>query len=773
MLRSRLFQKAFSAIFIGILLYGGMLYLSSVPWISQTVERQEEETGRLVLNNIYELAQVAYYDISSWRESALESRRRELRNIVSIVEKSIDRLEQEIREQTSDAETIRQKILDAVRTLNYGHSDYVFIADYDSFLISHPDDRLHGSDYSAVTDLRGNTVVPPMVAGAQRDGEGFHSYWWHRLGEEKPTEKLSYYRHLPQWEWVIGTGVYVDDVEAEVDNRLDAAIERLRTHLSTTRIANTGYLYVFDSDLNMLIHPNPNIDGTNFSSQLNTVTGYSIGRELIEAEQTPEQKLYYKWDKPDDPGRYVYEKISWIRYMPELDWYIASSVYVEELQSSARQVTSRMIVIGSVVLALALMTGYFYLRNLLVPILRLTEAAAQVENGDLTARVELNQNDEIGLLAKNFNGMVERLKEQIDTMEKRIAERTAELALSVRTLEKRNRESAEINRMGEMLQACQTEKEIFSVAASTSMELFPEVSGRIYLSGDGGSQFLAIEWGAVALMQSMDDSVSCRAIRCGKPHYHGKLQTDPLCDHCHQDGSVASLCVPLLIEGTIGGVIKLVAGSAFDSDKDRLSRSESLLLTVAENVGLSVTNLRLRQRLHEQSIRDSLTGLYNRRYLDDLLERELARAQRNGCRLGVLMLDIDRFKEVNDIHGHQVGDAVLREIGKLLNNSIRRGDFACRYGGEEFVLIVPDAETESLVDLAELIRNRVEQGIAGILAIDGLDQITLSAGIALSAQQDTDVQVLLKDADTALYRAKMSGRNRVAVGAEFFGGDAI
>jgi diguanylate cyclase (GGDEF)-like protein len=187
-----------------------------------------------------------------------------------------------------------------------------------------------------------------------------------------------------------------------------------------------------------------------------------------------------------------------------------------------------------------------------------------------------------------------------------------------------------------------------------------------------------------------------------------------------------------------------------------------LAVSVAEQAALSFANLKLREKLRYQSIRDPLTGLFNRRYLDESLERELPNAIRKNRSLGVIMLDVDRFKKFNDMFGHDAGDTVLRELGDYLAKFIRRGDLACRYGGEEFTLIFPECSLEDTRRRAEELRTSFQQ-----LSIKHRDivlgKVTLSLGVAALPDHGTTAAELLGAADGALLRAKGEGRDRVLI----------
>jgi diguanylate cyclase (GGDEF)-like protein len=194
----------------------------------------------------------------------------------------------------------------------------------------------------------------------------------------------------------------------------------------------------------------------------------------------------------------------------------------------------------------------------------------------------------------------------------------------------------------------------------------------------------------------------------------------------------------------------------FDPAKQRLA------ITVAEQVGLAIANIKLREKLRNQSIRDPLTGLFNRRYLEESLERELHRAGRAGQPLPVIMLDVDHFKSFNDTFGHEAGDLVLREVGALLRNHTRTEDIACRYGGEEFILAMPGASSGDAERRAETLRATVKD-----MALEyrgaSLAKIGLSLGVAEYPTHAGDVDALVRSADVALYQAKAKGRDRVVI----------
>jgi len=747
--KSKLFRKTFASIVIGALAFTAVSYLASVPWLRSTVEQQEEKTGRVILDNTYQLALSIQQDVQEWRRYALETRRRELRHILDLTENSLQQLEAQLYQKNLPQEEVEKQLMEALRHLQFGPDDYIYLLDTEERILSHPLPQMHGQEIAKIEESLGSLNIPQLIKKAQKQGEGFYRYHWTRLNGGELKEKLAHYKYLPERGWILVTGVYIDDVEAQVRQHKAKLIERLRQQIHQTRINETGYLFVFDGNMDMILHPNPNIEGENVSGMTNPLTQRSLAHELMAAADSENNRVLYQWDRPNDPGNYIHKKISWVRYLPEFDWYMASSVYMSELRSTANALTQRILFIAVALLGITFIASYFFLNWLIHPITRLAKDASQVKDGDLSVRSDIQRNDEIGILATTFNAMVARIKDQMNDMEQRVARRTTKLAETVNDLENRNHESSVFTRMSELLLSCRTEKEVFIITLQSAQALFPADSGCGYLADEQDQLHLLENWGEIDSTELIEDSYSCWSLRRGHSHKTVASKTQSLCSHCYQKGHF-TLCVPLITEGKTTGVIKLYApASTLEQDKKELDRRQTLLATVVEHAALSVINLRLRERLHQESIRDKLTGLHNRRYLELSLDREISRAERHQNLMGIVMLDVDHFKDFNDHYGHEMGDKVLGEVGRILHHCIRKEDTACRYGGEEFTLIIPETSSEGLATLAELVRSRIET------------QIGLFLGTALYPLQGQDKASLLKAADEALYQAKSQGRNQV------------
>lgn len=336
--------------------------------------------------------------------------------------------------------------------------------------------------------------------------------------------------------------------------------------------------------------------------------------------------------------------------------------------------------------------------------------------------------------------------------------------LAAAELERRNRELTLVGEMVEYLQTVESSDEVFDVAASFGSRLFEGFSGGLFLQNESGSVVEArASWGETTSGDQVFAPGGCWALRRGRRHGSFEGNTTPHCWHVAEDVE-AQLCIPLIAQGQATGLLVLTkTGSASLSDTPPSSAaSEALAVSVGEHLGLALTNMRLRGSLRDQSIRDPLTGLFNRRYLEETLEREISRSGRSGKPLSLMMLDIDRFKRFNDKFGHSGGDALLRELGAVLQTLIRLEDAACRYGGDEFVILLPESSLDvALLRADELLQAAHEFNIPHEGSV--LSGVSLTIGVAAYPDHGTDVAELVRAADQAMFGAKHAGGDRVRV----------
>ena len=334
-----------------------------------------------------------------------------------------------------------------------------------------------------------------------------------------------------------------------------------------------------------------------------------------------------------------------------------------------------------------------------------------------------------------------------------------ELGAMLKKMEVRESESAVVTEMVNFLHACKTQEETYAVLTSIAVKLFPDFSGSLNIYNASRNFIVNVaHWGEDPEPDHCFNVDECWALRRGSP-YQSNVAGMPQCAHFKTKDITAALCIPLIANGT--GLGNLVIQTRNKHVSGQLQKFLVTAQTTAEYIALALSNLQLRDRLHRLAIRDPLTGLFNRRYLEETLEREILRAKRRNARFALLVMDVDHFKHFNDSYGHDVGDALLQKLGTLLKNNLRGEDIACRYGGEEFVIVMTDIMMDEARRRADNIRNCTR----AITIFDDdkklLQPVTISIGLVLFPEHGENPETLIKAGDQALYSAKNAGRNRV------------
>lgn len=357
-----------------------------------------------------------------------------------------------------------------------------------------------------------------------------------------------------------------------------------------------------------------------------------------------------------------------------------------------------------------------------------------------------------------FSDVTERRR-----MEDELREANERQRAWISDLERRNHEANLLNEMGDVLQSCYAPAEAQAAIAAYVEKLFPGESGALCMLNDRNLLEAIATWGSDPHGEEIFGVEDCWALRRGQIHAVHDLKPGIRCEHLGEGAVTPYICVPMMARGQAIGVLHVRTSSGPPPGRS-LDSVQPLARTVAEHVGLAMANFNLRETLRIQSIRDPLTGLFNRRYMEETINREIPRATRYGRPLGIILFDIDHFKDFNDRFGHAAGDTILSTLGEFVRAHIRSEDIACRYGGEEIVLILPDAPLDVTVARAETLRS----GVSALrLEHRGkpLGSVTISLGVAVFPRHGATGETLLRAADQALYQAKSGGRDRVDLAA--------
>ncbi len=411
----------------------------------------------------------------------------------------------------------------------------------------------------------------------------------------------------------------------------------------------------------------------------------------------------------------------------------------------AEKVIKRMLVVGitlAAVLAgiLIFLTGVVT-RLIVAPVLQLIHASEQVGRGDFSPDLPPVADNEFGVLSRSFSQMTTALQRERE-------------------------EIASLNRFSEAVTQCTSEVEVYDLLLHSLKERFQPRQAIIFKL-NAAENYLEVAATLVPLPKEegawpvIEEPHNCKAVRTGRSFVVNDVQLEPLCPSkfiLPTEGSY--YCGPLIAGGIIIGSMRVEAApNLLTPERQRLLEG---YLSVAAS---ALSNLRLLDRMKQQANIDMLTGLYNRRFLEDYARKLFAIARRREQPVGVIMLDLDHFKSFNDIYGHEIGDRVLRHFAKAVTTCMRETNLAARYGGEEFVVVLPDTSAKASSLVAERIRKAVMTMVVPSNTEKPLPQLTVSIGVVAFPEHGQTLEEILQASDKALYDSKRGGRNRVTVAA--------
>ncbi|MFV1491524.1 diguanylate cyclase [Phaeobacter sp. JH18-32] len=321
------------------------------------------------------------------------------------------------------------------------------------------------------------------------------------------------------------------------------------------------------------------------------------------------------------------------------------------------------------------------------------------------------------------------------------------------------REVQLLGELNEWLQSSRSLDELFDMVARFMTHILPTAEGSVYVYSNSRDVLDGCaSWNGGSHKDHIHPE-ECWGLRRGRSYEFGSSEIDFVCEHAEPHDGRAYYCFPILAHGETVGLMHL---RALSDATEEFRSSKKLAQMCAEQISMAIANVRMRDQLHDQSVRDPLTGLFNRRHMTETLRKSISSSQKSGTPLSLIAVDVDHFKKFNDNHGHDAGDMVLRAVGSVLEQACDGDEVACRPGGEEFTLILPGVSQQDVMTKAELLRQAVEAIVVryGEKALPG---ISISLGVAHYPRHGTMPQDLLRASDEALYEAKAKGRNQVCV----------
>ena len=529
-----------------------------------------------------------------------------------------------------------------------------------------------------------------------------------------------------------------DEHEADARNdrvtRKDAQV-RAAARIRQLHFGENNYFWINDINYRMVMHPTrPELDGID-QSDFKDPTGKFIFKEFVDASRRDGSGfIEYLWPKPGTTQ--PVKKIAFVKLYEPWGWVIGGGVYVDDIEKDLRQLRINLMTGTAIFAVVTLSVAWIIGVNITRPLHKVMQGLEDVAEGQtgitLARRIDMTATDEIGLLTTKFNDLMESLHR---------------LSVFKKVIE----EDASLEQVYLRLHWVFTET--IGIAECVIYEI----------SATGGSMRqacpIAIDDGDLFCNpEILSDCELCKAKRTG--HIIDSTTFPSVCTMFHDpDGSRIHYCFPIIVGGGTVGVILFRSTRALGLDQARQTRARIGKAEHYINESLSVIETkRLMGNLRESSLRDPLTGLHNRRYLQECMENLVASMIRRKKSIGVIMCDIDYFKQVNDVHGHHAGDLVLKETAAMIAKSIRQADVVIRFGGEEFLAILLDINGGESLEVAEKIRRNIEG--ARFKLSDGILQKTISLGISEFPDDSGTLWQCIKFADVALYRAKNQGRNQ-------------
>nr|WP_277611988.1 diguanylate cyclase [Enterobacter bugandensis] len=427
------------------------------------------------------------------------------------------------------------------------------------------------------------------------------------------------------------------------------------------------------------------------------------------------------------------------RFRQILDKRVIASVREATKKSKALRTASE-VMVGLTALLFLFVLGFILKRRVLRPVVRLSDVVHRLASQDFAVETpNFNQIDEIGDMAQAIrifreNGLARQRLEK---------ERDADWA--IREL---------LARMTQRLQGCENFDDVINVAELFSPNIAPGIAGRLYVFDRDPWQMRCVaQWLSPADDKATFHPDACWAVRRGQSHPPVNGEPDVACYHLPESQAESALCVPLIAQGEAIGLL------SFQNITPENAPARAYLELMAEALGLALANQRLRDALLEKALFDPLTGLRNRHHLEDTLHTQMTQAMRNGEPLSCMMIDIDHFKSINDRFGHEAGDQVIKNVATIVQRAAHDGGLAFRYGGEEFLVLLPGAGEAEAHACAQKIYNGVH-ALSLRYGLTEIGPVDVSIGIA-SYPEHAQSDNLLRAADVALYRAKELGRSRI------------
>lgn len=672
-----------------------------------------------------------------------------------------------------EADELRKAIL----AKQYGKTGYSFLMDREGNLIVHP--KLEGKNIYHSKDSNGHKFIKEMC----ENKNGKITYSWQNPGESSARKKLVYYSYIPQLDWIIASSGYPEEFYQPLKTVRIIILLTLVSLIAlivlfTWKISNSitkpikyltsGLQAVSNGDFSKRLSPKYSDELGRLEIFFNTfITHLHESNTRLHTSEKGFRSIFENSVEGifqfDMEGEILTVNPSFISMLG----YKSGQALLDERVNFHTDLIVKKEIWNTL---LELIIGEQSVKGFEVQIRKKSGAvfwcllnARGVHDQETREIIKIE-----GFLSDiNAKKVAQESQEKIlEDTEAMVNERTIELSNRIAELEHRNQLNRYMGEMGDMLQSCRSIEETFPVINQYLKVFFPGDNCTLFLH-DSEKQMIDRVVPPLTEADQLNSMTneSCWALRQGKSYLFQDMDQELSCGHVNT-APHGYLCIPLIAHGVTIGLFHIIFQDPKEAPEDEIvmpmDRKMRLSSRLAEHLSLALANLTLQEELKIKSIQDSLTGLANRRHMEEIMQRQFHRLMRYTTPCSLLMLDVDHFKIFNDTYGHDMGDYVLQELGKYLKENTRGEDLACRFGGEEFIIILVDTDMETAFQKAERIRAEIAKEISIPYQSENL-HVTVSIGVATSPAHGRNTTELLKSADNALYVAKGNGRNRVEV----------
>jgi len=387
-----------------------------MPQIKEYVFESESRNSQAQLEKIASVVHSKSKVLESFSHLSLENHKNRIKDIALVGHQMLKTYHQRYLNGELTLQRAKRMAYEELNMIRYGENDYFYVLDNKGILVQHPDARFLGIKLYDFPDTKGKYFTRGLMKEALQNGSAYTKYWWVKDKQDQALEKIAYTKYFKPWDIYLSTGLYIDDIQHEINLQKTNIIANLKPIIKATKIAKVGYVYILSSDNKMVIHPNKDLENHDFEDI------YNLNDQLKKAYDNKTTLEYEREKNGVDT-----QKIAWVEYNEFFDWYIVASVPKNSLYYTFKKINYTILSISFFVLSFLFIVGIMFIKRLVYPIELLSKDALEIQKGNLTIRNSIKSSDEVGVLAEQFNYMVSNIEDNVKNLEEKVNLRTQEL----------------------------------------------------------------------------------------------------------------------------------------------------------------------------------------------------------------------------------------------------------------------------------------------------------------------------------------------------------